>query len=199
MSAYKYAVVLTGSIATGKSTLSSLLKLHGYYIIDADAIVHLLLEKNHEALKKMFGESVIKEEKVDRKEIGQIVFNDANKKKALEEFIHPLVKEEILKEALRRESFEIPYFVDVPLYFETDNYPEFEKVAVVYTPKERQLARLMKRNGMDEKTALSRIALQIDIEEKKKKADFVIDNSGDLKSLQKQIEQFLSIIKSTIQ
>ena len=183
------AIILTGSIATGKSTVASLLKLYGYTIISADEVAHKKLEEYSNEIKEMFGTS-------DRKELGKIVFNDENKRKKLENFLHPKIKEYILNESNRLEEYGVPYFLDIPLYFETGNYNKFKNVVVVYTPKDIQIQRLAKRNDISLDEAKKLVNLQMDIEEKKQKATYVIDNSKDLKHLQKEVEKFINQLKS---
>jgi len=181
-------IILTGSIATGKSTVANLLRLYGYTIIDADEVAHNELEKHNKEIKEIFGTT-------DRKEIGKIVFNNESERKKLENFLHPKIREAIMNEAKELEKFNIPYFIDIPLYFENGNYNDFDKVVAVYTPKEMQIKRLMDRNRIDQKEAENLINLQMDIEEKKQKATYIIDNSKDLKHLQKEIEKFINKIK----
>jgi len=182
------AIILTGSIATGKSTVASLLKLYGYTIISADEIAHKKLVEYSNKIKEMFGTN-------DRKELGKIVFNDKSKRKELEKFLHPKIKEEILKESNRLEDYGVPYFLDIPLYFETGNYKEFKNIVVVYTPKEIQIQRLANRNNISLEEAQKLVNLQIDIEEKKQKATYVIDNSQNLKHLQKEVDKFINYLK----
>ena len=88
------------------------------------------------------------------------------------------------------------YFLDISLYFETNNYKEFDKVVVVYTPKEIQIQRLANRNNITLDEAKKLVNLQIDIEEKKQQATYIIDNSKDLKHLQKEVERFITQLKS---
>jgi len=183
------AIILTGSIATGKSTVASLLKLYGYTIISADEVSHKLLEEYSDEIKKMFNTT-------DRKELGKIVFNNKSERKKLENFLHPKIKKYILNESQKLEKFNIPYFLDIPLYFETGNYNEFKNVVVVYTPKNIQIQRLSKRNNISLEEANKLVNLQLDIEEKKSKATYVIDNSKDLKHLQKEVEKFINQLKS---
>ena len=184
---FKNAIVLTGGIGTGKSTVASFLKLYGYKIIDADEISKQIFEKKKEKIKEIFGTT-------DRKKLRKIVFNNNEKLKILENLILPDVKEEVLKKAKELEKDKVPYFVDLPLYFEKQNYSEFKKVLVVYAPKNIQIQRVMKRDNSDKNEVKAILKNQIDIEEKKKKADFIIDNSKDLKHLQKEIENFLNMI-----
>lgn len=186
--AFEYAVVLTGSIATGKSTVAKFFSLFGFTIIDADSIAHRILDAQHQAIEEMFGKGLSVEGKVDRKALGSIVFTDKRKRKQLEALLHPLIFNEIKREAQEEDTLKKPYLVDIPLFFENERYP-IKKSLVVYTSKEEQLKRLMQRDGYNEKEALARIATQIDVEEKRKRATYVIDNSGDLKHLKEECKR----------
>ena len=190
---FKNAVVLTGGIATGKSTVANLFMLHGFLTIDADKIAHKLLDIHSDTIASLFGAEYVENGKVLRKELGNLIFNNPDEKKKLENFIHPLIKEEIQKEASLFESKNKPYLIDIPLFFENKNY-DIEKSIVVYTPKEIQIERLQKRDKCDEVTALSRINNQMDIEEKKLLATYVIDNSQDLKYLTNEVERVKNAI-----
>ena len=185
---FKNAVVLTGGIATGKSTVANLFMLHGFLTIDADKIAHKLLDIHSDKIASLFGAEYVENGKVLRKQLGNLIFNDIDEKKKLEHFIHPLIKEEIGKEASLFESKNKPYLIDIPLFFENKNY-DIAKRIVVYTPKEIQIERLQKRDKCDEATALSRINNQMDIEEKKVLATYVIDNSENLKHLTNEVER----------
>ncbi len=185
---FKNAVVLTGGIATGKSTVANLFMLHGFLTIDADKIAHKLLDIHSDTIASLFGDEYVENGKVLRKELGNLIFNNSDEKKKLENFIHPLIKEEIQEEASLFESKNKPYLIDIPLFFENKNY-DIGKSIVVYTPKEIQVERLRKRDKCDEVTALARINNQMDIEEKKRLAMYVIDNSKDLKYLTSEVER----------
>lgn len=185
---FKHAIALTGGIATGKSTVCSLLKLHGFLTIDADKIAHKLLDQHSSTIASMFGEQYVENGKVLRKELGKIIFSNEEEKLKLEAFIHPLIKEEIEKEAVVFEKAGKPYFVDIPLFFEKMHYP-IAKSVVVYTPKDLQVARLMKRDNISQEEALLKISNQMDIEKKKELADLVIDNSSSLVHLQDEVER----------
>ena len=186
--AFKYAVALTGSIATGKSTTVKLLSASGFHIIDADKIAHQILDEQHQAIVDLFGETLVCEGKVDRKALGAIVFSDNNKRKALEALLHPLIYKEIERLSAQQDKLGKPYFIDIPLFFEGRRYP-IKKSLVVYTTEEQQLKRLMKREGYTKKEALNRIRTQIPVEEKRKLASYVIDNSGTLTRLEKECER----------
>ncbi len=186
--AFKYAVVLTGSIGTGKSTVSKFLSSFGFHIIDADKIAHQILDEQQQSIADMFGESLVREGKVDRKALGAIVFSDSSKRKKLEALLHPLIYNEIERLSAQQDTLEKPYLIDIPLFFEGGRYP-IEKSLVVYATKEQQLERLMHRDGYNEDEALDRINTQIPVEEKRKRASYVIDNSGTLTQLQKECER----------
>ena len=195
MVALGYAIALTGSIATGKSTVCNLLKLYGFRVIDADEIAHKVLDEEAAQIASLFGKEYVVEGKVDRKRLGKLVFSSKEQRLRLERLLHPKIKVKILQEAKKEERFKVPYIVDIPLFFETRNYPEITKVAVVYAPKELQLLRLTKRDRLSQEEAKKRIALQIDIEQKRAWADYVIDNSKDLKYLQNEVEKFVERLK----
>jgi len=196
--AFKYAIALTGGIATGKSTVASLLALHGLRVIDADAIAHRLLDENSGWVADTFGPQYVQNGKVLRGELGKVIFSDPEAKAVLEAYIHPRIRQAIEEESERQDAFRFPYLIDIPLYFETQAYPIADCV-VVYTPKATQLLRFMKRSGFDEAEALRRIDSQMDIEEKKSRATWVIDNSGNLKHLQAECEAFVETIKARYQ
>mgnify|MGYP001809845354 CR=1 FL=1 len=193
--AFEYAIALTGGIATGKSTVASLLGLNGLRIIDADTISHRILDENNIWVRKRFGDEFVKNGKVDRPALGKIIFADAQAKQDLELFLHPKIRTAIEEESEKQDKLKYPYLIDIPLFFETQSYP-IQSSVVVYTPKMLQLERFIKRNGFSEEESLRRIESQMDIEEKKARATWVIDNSLNLKHLQKECEQFVETIKA---
>ena len=190
---FKNAIALTGGISTGKSTVCNLFKLHGFLTIDADLIAHRLLDENSDKIASMFGEKYVENGKVIRKELGKIIFSNEENKLKLEALLHPLIENEIIKESKIFEEQNKPYFVDIPLFFEKMHYP-ISKSLVIYTPKELQIQRLMRRDNIDENEAKLKISNQMDIEEKKKLADMVIDNSQNLKHLQAEVERIIGEI-----
>jgi dephospho-CoA kinase len=193
--AFKYAIALTGGIATGKSTVASLLALNGMRVIDADSISHQILDSSYEWVKEIFGAKYIKaNNKVDRAKLGAYIFKTPEAKKVLEDFLHPKIKAEIEKQSEKQDSFEFPYLIDIPLFFENNNY-DIKDSVVVYAPADIQLERFIKRNGFSQEESRRRIASQLPIEEKKKRSTWVIDNSKDLKHLQNEVEKFVEKIK----
>ncbi len=192
--AFKYAIALTGGIATGKSTVASLLYLNGMRVIDADTISHDILDASHNWVRDEFGVKYIKHDKVDRAQLGNLIFSDSHAKKKLEDFLHPKIRAEIEKQSEKQDSFKFPYLIDIPLFFENKSY-DIKDSVVIYAPRDIQLERFMKRNNYDKEESLKRINSQMPIDEKKKMATWVIDNSKNLKHLQKECEDFVEIIK----
>ena len=185
---FEYAIVLTGSIATGKSTVAKYFEANGFTIIDADNIGHQILNEQHLLVKEYFGSPCVEQGKVNRKVLGQIVFGDKDKRAFLEALLHPLIFDEIERLAREEDTYKKPYLVDIPLFFENERY-DIMKHLVVYTPQTKQLARLMQRDGSTKEDAQVRIDSQIDIEEKRKRATYVIDNSGNLHQLLHECEK----------
>lgn len=192
---FEYAVALTGGIASGKSTATIMLSLFGFRFIDADKIAHQIIETQHQEIINIFGESSIINGKVDRKSLGKIIFSDKDKKRELEELMHPLIYKEILTQSKRQDKHQKPYLIDIPLFFEKGNYPIAESV-VVYTPKSKQIQRLMDRDKITKEEAIQRIESQMPIEEKRNNATYVIDNSGNLKLLEQECEKVKKSILS---
>ena len=172
----RYAI--TGSIGTGKSTIAGMFKERGFSVYDADKMVHELYQEK-DVLKRV--ESMFplafKNGVMDTKVISDVIFNDNNKKEELENYIHPLVKEKILKLD--------NCIVEVPLLFESNMQDIFDKVILVYCSKEEQIKRLIARNSLTEKDALARINSQMDINKKISLSDFVITNEGSIENINK--------------
>jgi len=186
--AFEYAVALTGSIATGKSSVARMFEADGFCIIDADTVAHEVLESQQDAIGRMFGDEVIQDGKVDRKVLGSVIFADPSKRKALEQLLHPLIYDVIESKAKEEDAKRKPYIVDIPLFFEGGRYP-IERSLVVYATPEQQLERAMARDGLDEEAVLERIASQIDSAKKRSLADYVIDNTKDQAHLRREYEQ----------
>ena len=199
MQKFPNAYVITGSIASGKSTVVNLLKERGFSVIDADLIAHAQLEICKREIVCEFGEQILDEAgKIERKKLGAIVFRKPKKLKNLEQILHPKIKAEILSQASQLERLGQVYFVDIPLFFEKkERYAAFKNVAVIYAPKELLLSRLMSRNGLNLEDAKARVELQMDIEQKREMAKFVIDNSNDRENLELELEKFLKQIGAT--
>ena len=189
----KKIIGLTGSIASGKSTVSNKLKALGYKVIDCDEINHKLLLKDGGAYNSViaaFGTDILDHEsQIDRKKLGQIIFNDSLAKEKLNQILHPIIKEEVIKQINQIEEGLV--FLDCPLLFETDFYKLCELTIVVYVNMDTQIHRLMERDKITFPEALKRIYAQMPLEEKMVKADFVVDNCHSLADLDWQLKQLL--------
>ncbi len=192
---------LTGSIATGKSTVSRIFKKYGIPVIDADKIARDVVKKGSYGLKKIvdeFGKEYLNPDgTLNRKKLADLIFSNKEAKERLEKIIHPLVrrKEAEIIEKIREKDKDIPIVVDVPLLIETGSYKNYDKIIVVYVPESIQIERLMKRDGLAYEDALKRIRNQMNIEEKIKFADYVIDNSGSIEDTEKQVVKILEEIR----
>ena len=197
MPQFKHAIVITGSIGSGKSTVCEILRERGFEIIDADSIAHEQLNLCASEVAAEFGDEVLSGGKIDRKKLGALAFKDAGKLKILERILHPKIRLEILSRATKLESAGRTYFVDIPLFFERrDAYKEFSRVAVVYAPKDTLISRVMKRNKLSYDDAKHRVELQIDIEQKRAAANFTIENTKDFENLKNETLKFLAKFKA---
>lgn len=186
-------VAITGSIATGKSLVESFIKNDGFSILDTDKVVHNLLRENKSVIEKIkiaFGDEAFEGDEISRINLGKIVFYDKNKKKILENILHPCVKQEIFHflMAHRRERI---VFVSVPLLYEVGWEGLFDYVLVVYAETDVQLQRLMLRNSITDVAARNLINLQMSQTDKVKAADFVLDNSTTIESAKRQFDYIL--------
>ncbi|WP_085875110.1 dephospho-CoA kinase [Peptoniphilus vaginalis] len=189
---------LTGSISTGKTQVSNYLRQRGENLIDADLIAREVvdLEPVEGKIKKVFGDDIYKDDKLDREALGEIVFRDEDKRKVLNEIEHPEIYRIILEE-IKNSAGRV--FVDIPLLFEAKHLNEkygldFDEVWLVYVSRETQIVRLMKRDKISRGYALEKINSQMSVEDKKVMADVIIDNSGSLEETFRQVEENLKIL-----
>ena len=180
--AFQFAIVLTGGIASGKSTVGEYFRSFGWEVIDADKVAHQLLDTYAKEIAKMFGSEVLFEGKVERKVLGAMVFNQPSKRAMLENFLHPLIYEAIERQSEALDRKKEPYLIEIPLFFETSRYPIATSI-VVYVPKEIQIKRLMQRDGLTQEAAKQRVEIQLDIEKKRQKATYIIENMETKESL----------------
>ena len=183
---------LTGGIASGKSTVSRHLLGLGAAIIDTDRIAYELAMPHRplwEAYLEHFGTGVLlPDNTLDRKAIGQRVFRDAMERRWVDDTAHPMIRKTVENQLETcKESGTSVAVLDVPLLFEVGWDSLAESVWVVYVPPAIQLSRLMLRDECDEISARNRIHSQLDMEEKRRRADVVIDNSGTWKETEKQV------------
>jgi dephospho-CoA kinase len=186
-------VGLTGSIATGKSTVSRMFAHLGARVIDADLLAREVVMPGQLAYARIveeFGPQVVQEDgSLDRKALGALVFGDAAKRKRLEEITHPAIgaRQQRILSVLDEEAFEGVVIWDAALLFEGGGVAKMDRVVVVYADPETERRRLMERDGLSDADARARIASQMPIAEKAKLADHVIDNSGAREETERQV------------
>lgn len=187
-------VGLTGSIATGKSLVSRYLQELGAHNIDYDQLSRAVVEPDLPAWQDIvgyFGEGILQpDRKLDRTKLGKIVFSDEAKRKKLESFIHPRVYAEANQQekAFVESDPHAMVVHEVPLLFEVGRDRVMDKTVVVYASEDNQLKRLMARDGMSEEDARSRIKSQMSVEDKRRRADYVIDNNGTMEETKRQVQ-----------
>ena len=183
---------LTGTIGSGKSTVSGYLRSLGAVIVDADEISRSLTAPGGKALIKIresFGDKVFSGDALDRKALAGEVFSDKEKLNKLNSILHPLIFEQMFLEINEAVNGGAKHVIaDVPLLFETGFEKHCDEIWLVCTDEKTQLERIVKRDNCTEEAAKARIANQMPVSEKMKKCDRIIDNSGDLDSLFKQVE-----------
>ena len=192
----KITIGLTGGIASGKSSILKEFRRRGAHVIDCDKIAREVVRPGTPGLaiiRKRFGPQILKKDgSLDRSALARAVFSDPAKRKALEAVIHPRVKREVLKRVKKIRRGVI--VVDVPLLFEAKWQDDFDKTLAVWAPERTQVSRLMRRNGFSKGEARKRIRAQMPLAQKRRRADYVIDNSGREAGARAQVKNFLDIL-----
>ena len=186
-------IAITGNIASGKSTVQKIIEEHGYSVLDADVTGHEVLDEEQQTIISAFYNEDICTNggKISREKLGKIVFNDAKKKKTLEQIVHPKIEEKII-DFFNNNTDENFVFVGIPLLFETGMQNLFDKIILVYTNDEIREKRLIERNNYTEEYAKSRLNCQRSQDEKKYLSDYIIYNNGKFEDLEKSVEELLS-------
>lgn len=187
---------LTGGIASGKSTVSSLLAQKGFTVVDADLAARKVVEPGEPAYLKIvetFGQDILnKEGTLDRAALGSIIFHNEERRKELNGIVHPAVRAEMLAEKEKAfENGKQTVVMDIPLLFESNLTWMVEKTVVVYVDRDTQLSRLMLRNGLTEEEAKARVNSQMSLDEKRNLADAVLDNRGTIDETGVQLDDLL--------
>ncbi|HEI7785691.1 TPA: dephospho-CoA kinase [Staphylococcus aureus] len=186
---------LTGGIASGKSTVSELLSVFGFKVVDADKAAREAVKKGSKGLaqvREVFGDEAIDENgEMNRRYMGDLVFNHPEKRLELNAIIHPIVRD--IMEEEKQEYLKQGYNVimDIPLLFENELENTVDEVWVVYASESIQMDRLMQRNNLSLEDAKARVYSQISIDKKSRMADHVIDNLGDKLELKQNLERLL--------
>lgn len=195
------SIGLTGGIATGKSTVSNIIKEKNYIVIEADQISREVLEIGKPAYKDVvetFGLKILLEdETINRKKLGRLIFSSKSLRDALNSIVHPYILLEIKRQFNLYCKDNRVVFLDIPLLVEMyDKIKAFDikldEIWLVYADKKSQLERLMKRDELFESDAVDRINAQLDTESKKEYATRIIYNTGDMHLLRENIDKYLS-------
>jgi len=184
---------LTGGVGSGKSTVAGILRDLGADIVDADEASHAVYAPGtpgFDAVVREFGPEYVRDGQVDRVRLGRLVFDDVDARARLNAIVHPLVRDwmaERTREAAERGAEVV--IQDVPLLYENGLADLFSSVVLVYVPEDVQLERLVEGRGLTEDRARAMIAAQMPIDEKRRRAHHVIDNSGTREETRRQVEE----------
>ena len=182
---------ITGGIASGKSTVTEFLRQQGYQVIDADQVVHELQEPGgrlYQALLSTFGPAILQEDgRLDRPKLGAMIFGNPELLAQSSQIQNQIIREDLAgRRDLLAETEDI-FFMDLPLLFELEYDNWFDQIWLVDVTVETQLSRLMSRNALSQEEAEKRIAAQLSLREKRKRADVLIDNNGSLEETRQQL------------
>ena len=186
---------ITGGIASGKSTVTEFLRQQGYQVIDADQVVHELQEPGgrlYQALLSAFGPAILQEDgRLDRPKLGAMIFGNPQLLAQSSQLQNEIIREELARRRDLLAETEDFFFMDLPLLFELEYDNWFDQIWLVDVTEETQLSRLMARNVLSQEEAEKRIAAQLSLQEKRKRADVLIENNGPLELTQEQLRDTL--------
>lgn len=192
-------VGITGGIATGKSTVTNMFRALGAKVLDADEIAREVVAPGSPALleiKARWPDVIGPDGALDRKKLGAHIFSKPEDRKALDAITHPRIQAQVLERTHALwDQGERVVFYDAPLLIENKLHELLEGVVLVVVPKDVQLQRLMQRNGLTKEEAEARIASQMPLEDKKRHARWLIDNSGSLEQTRAQVEKVWQEVK----
>lgn len=201
----KFGIALTGGVATGKSTIAAMIKSMGYEVFDADQLTREAVEPKSLALAKIvdvFGGRVLRQDgSLDRALLRNIVFDDPERRKQLEQILHPII-EQLLAKHLREKKLDQsakPWFYEASLIFETGRQNRFRQVWVTYCGRENQIKRLMKRDGVDRSLAEKMMAAQMPSKKKIELAHFAIDTRASVVTIESKIKNALSVLTESME
>ena len=195
---------LTGGIGTGKSTVSRKLRERGYPVIDLDVISREVIEYPEviDELVRNFGIEILESQNnisgkksISRNKLRQTVFKEEKKVSVLNSIMHPPIVEEMRRQVENLKKNYKTVFVEVQLLFEAKLEKEFDIIVLVYADKKTQLERVLKRDGRKEEEVQQIINAQMDMTEKRRLSNYIIENNGDSEMLDLEIEKFIKKLK----
>jgi len=197
----KKIIVITGGIASGKSTVGKILQEKGYQVVESDKIVHELYKKNSKVYKFLvseFGKVVEGKKEINRKKLATIVYGDKSKIKKLNQIVHKYVVKELMEKAKIIEQEIV--FLDIPLMIEEKERLEnhgliYDEIWLIESPLEMRLERIANRDNIGKKEAKKIIENQMKDLKKEEYADEIINNNSDIEKLKKEIEKKITNIK----
>lgn len=186
---------ITGGIASGKSTVTEFLRQQGHQVIDADQVVHELQEPGgrlYQALLSTFGSAILQEDgRLDRPKLGAMIFGNPDLLAQSSQLQNEIIREELARRRDLLAETEAVFFMDLPLLFELEYDNWFDQIWLVDVTEETQLSRLMNRNALNQEEAEKRIAAQLSLREKRKRANVLIENNGSLEGTRQQLRDAL--------
>ena len=197
-------VGLTGGIGTGKSTVSRKLRERGYPVIDLDVISREVIEYPEviDELVRNFGIEILESQNnisgkksISRNKLRQTVFKEEKKVSVLNSIMHPPIVKEMRRQIEELRKSYKTVFVEVQLLFEAKLEKEFDIIVLVYADKKTQLERVLKRDGRSEGEVQQIINAQMDMTEKRRLSNYIIENNGDSEMLDLEIEKFIKKLK----
>ena len=197
-------VGLTGGVASGKTTVSRVLKEEGAYIIDADQMARELVQPHTPTWKKLvtaFGKDILREDgSLHRKKLADKVFTNPRQRKLLNQILHPRMRKEMERRAkeIGQKDPEAVVVIDAPLLVELGDHRKMDKLIVVTSTQKQQIERLKERDGISTKEALRIFSSQMPVEDKVKLADFVIRNEGSLQETKKKTREVYKELKKVV-
>ena len=187
---------LTGGIASGKSTVAKMLEEKGAHLLDADKLAREAVEPDQpawQAIVDWLGQSILLPDRnIDREKLANLVFKDEKKLEKLNKIVHPWVGKQFieLSREIKTEHPDAIMVYDIPLLIEAGMQKTVDHILLVYVPRETQIARLQQRDGLSRRDAELRLKSQKPLEDKRKHANTVIDNSGSIEQTARQVDQF---------
>lgn len=191
-----HIIGLTGGIASGKSTVTNYLRTKGLSVIDADQVVHDLQQKGgklYQALVDWLGTGILNQEgQLDRPKLADIIFSSQENLDRSAQLQNAIIRQELADQRDKLAQTEALFFMDIPLLIEQDYVDWFDEIWLIAVSQEKQLERLMARNHLNQYEAEKRLAAQLSTQEKSAYAQVILDNNGDLASLERQIDAALA-------